>query len=243
MNEKSEFTFSLYVSGIKLSEINPLESAKLLEALCKMLGSKHLKWGDIREGSADYAVRIDPQYFEEKVSNFNKSVSDQTGAYKTITDFLEKHPQANTSLRYKSPANDEYVKLYEFQRKEEGFVFTQKETIRGRLIGLHEGADKTDFIKIETISGKKISVSLSPVLAATLGSKYRTDHQLEISGTAKYRYVSYNNIELLSFIADSINEMKNGSLSDWISEFKNAGDSGWDELDNPIDAWLRERHE
>lgn len=243
MKNDSEYTFSLYVSGIKLSEINPLESAKLLEALCKMLGSKHLKWGDIKESSADYAVKIDPQYFNEKVLNFNKSVTDQTGAYKTVTEFLDKHPQANTSLRYKSSANDEYVELYEFQRKNDGFIFTQQESIRCRMIGLHEGTDKTDHIRVETVSGKKISVALSPELAVTLGSKYRTNHQLQISGTAKYEYRSYKDIELLNFIADSIIVIEEGSLADWISNFKAAGDSGWDELDDPIDAWLRERHE
>jgi hypothetical protein len=84
MNNHSDYTFSLYVSGINLKEINPLESAKLLEALCKMLGAKHLKWGDIKEGSADYAVKVDPEYFDEKVDNFNKAVSEKTGPIKTI---------------------------------------------------------------------------------------------------------------------------------------------------------------
>ena len=243
MNEKSEYTFSLYVTGINLTEINPIDSARLLEALCKMIGSKNLKWGDIQQGSAIYAVKTNEEFVDEKLCNFQKSLKDQTQAIKTVNEFLEKYPSASTVLRMQNPANEYCKELHEFKRKEEGFVFTQKETIRGRLIGLHEGADKADFIKIETISGKKVSVSLSPVLAATLGSKYRTDHQLEITGTAKYKYLSYNDIELQNFVADSINEIKNGNLSDWISEFKNAGNSGWDELDNPIDAWLRERHE
>ena len=95
MTIEHEYTFSLYVSGIKLKEINPLDSAKLLESLCKMLGSKNLVWGDVKEGSADYCVKFDDQYFDEKVASFQKSVNDETGAYKTITDFLNKYPKAS----------------------------------------------------------------------------------------------------------------------------------------------------
>lgn len=243
MSNKTEYTFSLYVSGIKLKEINPLDSAKMLESLCKLLGAKNLEWGDIKEGSADYCVKINYQYFDEKVESFQKSVKEKSPAFKTITEFLNKYPQANTLLRYKNSANDDYIELYEFQRKDEGFVFTQQESIRCRMIGLHEGTDKTDHIRVETISGKKMSVGLSPELAATLGSKYRTNHQLQITGTAKYKYRSYKDIELINFMADSIVEIEDRSLADWIFEFKNAGDSGWNEFDDPIDAWLRERHE
>lgn len=243
MNQDSNYTFSLYVSGINLTEINPMDTAKLLESLCGMLGAKNLEWGHIKQGSADLAVKCRPEYVDEKINNFNKSISKQTKYIKNITEFLEKNPQAETSLRYKNPANDNFIELYNFQRKEEGFAFTQYESIRCRMIGLLEGTDKTDHIRVETISGKKISVSLSPELAVTLGSKYRTNHQLQITGTAKYKYRSYNDIELTSFMADNIVEIEDGSLTDWISEFKNAGDSGWNEFEDPIDAWLRERHE
>ena len=73
MSNETKYTFSLYVSGIKLNEINPLDSAKLMESLCKMLGSKHLFWDGIKEGSADYAVKFDSQYLDEKIENFNKA--------------------------------------------------------------------------------------------------------------------------------------------------------------------------
>ncbi|MGP4770896.1 hypothetical protein [Acinetobacter oleivorans] len=243
MNNHSDYTFSLYVSGINLKEINPLESAKLLEALCKMLGAKHLKWGDIKEGSADYAVKVDPEYFDEKVDNFNKAVSEKTGPIKTIDEFLSKHPKACTVLRYKESSNQEYIELHKFQKKDDGFVFFQEETLRCRVIGLHEGTDKTDHIYVQTISGKKVSVALSPHIAATLGSKYRTQHQIEIFGKAKYRYISYNDVELLSFVAENIEEVPEGSLSSWIEDFKNAGDSGWNQFEDPIAEWLKERHE
>ncbi|MGQ1523198.1 hypothetical protein ACT44T_14490 [Acinetobacter baumannii] len=243
MKHDSAYTFSLYVSGINLSEINPLETAKLLEALCGMLGAKNLEWGHIKQGSADLAVKCKPEFLEEKLKNFKKSISRQTGSINTISEFLDKHPQASTLLRYKNSSNDEYIELYQFQRKDQGFVFSQNESIRCRMIGLHEGTDKTDHIRVETVSGNKMSVGLSPALAVTLGSKFRTNHQLKITGTAKYKYRSYNDIELLNFMADSIVEIEDGNLSDWISEFKKAGDSGWNEFNDPIDAWLKERHE
>ncbi len=69
MSNETKYTFSLYVSGIKLNEINPLDSAKLMESLCKMLGSKHLFWDGIKEGSADYAVKFDSQYLDENWTN------------------------------------------------------------------------------------------------------------------------------------------------------------------------------
>ncbi len=243
MNNNSDYTFSLYVSGVKLSEINPLDSARLLEALCQLLGTKNLKWGDVKESSADYAVKVDPQYFDEKVAHFGKAVSEETGAYRTVTQFLSKYPQASTNLRYKNSANDEYVNLYTFERKEEGFTFVQHDTIRGRVVGLKEGLDKTDHIQVKAINGKTISVAISPNLSASLGSKWRTEHQLEFSGKAKYRFRSYNDLELLEFTAESVEEVENKSLTKWLHDFKNAGDSGWDEFDDPIAEWLKERHE
>lgn len=243
MSNETEYTFSLYVSGIKLKEINPLDSAKLLESLCKLLGSKNLIWGDVKEGSADYCVKFDPQYFEEKVANFHKSVNDETGAYKTITEFLSKYPKASTLLRYKTSANDEYIKLHDFKRKEEGFLFTQQESIRGRVIGLKEGSDKTDHIQVQTIAGKNVSVAISPALSMSLGNKWRTQHQLQFIGKAKYRYRSYDDLELVEFTADNIQEIEDGNVLDWINDFKDAGDSGWNEFDDPIAEWLKERHE
>lgn len=220
---KNEYTFSLYVSGIKLTEINPLDSAKLLESLCKMLGAKNLEWGDIKEGSADYCVKFEYQYFDEKVENFQKSFKEQTGAYKTITEFLNKYPNSSTLLRYKSAENDDYVKLHDFKRKEDGLIFTQQESIRGRVVGLKEGSDKTDHIQVSTIAGKNISVAISPALLVSLGNKWRTQHQLQFTGKAKYKYRSYDDIELIEFVADNIQEVKDGNILDWIQEFKDAG--------------------
>lgn len=243
MSNEAKYTFSLYVSGIKLNEINPLDSAKMLESLCKMLGSKNLEWGDIKEGSADYCVIFEQQYFEEKVANFNKAVNDENGAYKSIADFLNKYPKASTQLRYKTCANDEFTKLYDFKRKEEGFTFTQQEAIRGRIIGLKEGSDKTDHIQVQTIAGKNISVAISPALSISLGNKWRTQHQLQFIGKAKYKYRSYDDLELIEFTADNIQEIEDGNILDWISDFKDAGDSGWNKFDDPIAEWLKERHE
>ncbi|HDG7210055.1 hypothetical protein [Acinetobacter nosocomialis] len=243
MINDSEYTFSLYVSGLKLSEINPLESAKLLEALCKILGAKHLEWGEIKEGSADYAVKCKAEYIEEKLESVSKSISQDTRAIGIITEFLNKHPKASTLLRYKNSANDEYMELHKFQRKEESFEFVQQESIRGRIVGLLEGRDKTDHISVNTISGKNVKVTISPELSANLGVKWRTEHQLEISGKAKYKYRNYKDVELIQFIAESINEIQEGNILDWIDNFKKAGDSGWNDFDDPIEAWLKERHE
>lgn len=243
MSNETKYTFSLYVSGIKLKEINPLDSAKMLESLCKMLGSKNLEWGDVKEGSADYCVIFEQQYFEEKVANFNKAVSDENGAYKSIAEFLNKYPKASTQLRYKTCANDEFIKLYDFKRKEEGFIFTQQEAIRGRIIGLKEGSDKTDHIQVQTIAGKNISVAISPALSISLGNKWRTQHQLQFIGKAKYKYRSYDDLELIEFTADNIQEIEGGNILDWISDFRDAGDSGWNKFDDPIAEWLKERHE
>ena len=179
-----------------------------------MLGAKNLEWGDIKQGSADYCVEFDYQYFDEKVNNFRKSLNDQTGAYKTVEEFLNKYPSASSSLRYKSADNDEYTHLHDFKRKDDGFIFTQQESIRGRVIGLKEGKDKTDHIYVRTITGKDISVAISPNLSANLGNKWRTQHQLEFTGKAKYRYKSYDDVELLDFEANDIQEIQEGNVLD-----------------------------
>lgn len=243
MNQDSDYTFSLYVTGLKLSEINPIESAKLLESLCKILGSKNLEWGCIEEGSANYAVKCNSDFLDEKLASVNKSLALENRAVGYITEFLNKHPKANTMLRYKNSANDEYIELHKFKRKEESFEFFQHEAIRGRIVGLLEGKDKTDHLSVNTINGKNVKVTVSPELSVNLGSKWRTDHQLEISGKAKYKYRNYKDVELVQFIAESIHEIEDGSLLDWIEGFKKAGDSGWSEFDDPIDTWLKERHE
>lgn len=240
---KNKYTFSLYVSGVNLADINPLDSAKLLESLCKMIGAKNLEWGAVKEGSADYCVKVDYEYFEQKVANFQKSLNDQTGAYRSITEFLSKYPKASSSLRYKSADNDEYINIHDFERKDEGFVFTQSESIRGRVVGLKEGSDKTDHIQVQLITGKNVSVAISPTLSASLGNKWRTKHQLQFTGKAKYRYRSYNDLELMEFMADHIDEIEDGNILDWVNEFKSAGDSGWNEFDDPIAEWLKERRE
>lgn len=239
---ENKYTFSLYVSGINLKEINPLDSAKLLESLCKMLGAKNLEWGDIKQGSADYCVAFDHQYFNEKVNNFQKSLNDKTRAYTTVEEFLSKYPNASTSLRYRNADNEEYTNLHDFKRKDDGFIFTQQESIRGRVIVLKEGTDKTDHIHVQTVAGKNVSVAISPALSAGLANKWRTEHQIEITGKAKYRYRSYNDMDLLEFVADNIQEIQEGNLLDWISDFRDAGTSGWDKFDDPIQEWLnRER--
>ncbi|SSQ41818.1 Uncharacterised protein [Acinetobacter baumannii] len=135
------------------------------------------------------------------------------------------------------------MELHKFQRKEESFEFVQQESIRGRIVGLLEGRDKTDHISVNTISGKNVKVTISPELSANLGVKWRTEHQLEISGKAKYKYRNYKDVELVQFIAESINEIQEGNILDWIDNFKKAGDSGWNDFDDPIEAWLKERHE
>ena len=76
-----------------------------------------------------------------------------------------------------------------------------------------------------------------------LGNKWRTQHQLQFIGKAKYRYRNYNDLELIEFTADNIQEVEDGNILDWINDFKDAGDSGWNKFDDPIEEWLKERHE
>lgn len=244
MDESKDSIFSLYVSGINLSDINPVDSAKLLEALCGLIGTSNLKWGDIKEGSAAYDVRVEHQYVDKKFEHFNESVLKQNTHYKAVVSFLDKYPKAKTNLKFKKSANDEHYKdVYEFKKKENFFIFTQDDVIRGRVTGLREGVDSTDHIRVKLLDGHYVNVAILPQLSISLGQKWRTNHQLEFWGKAKYRYFSPEKIELLEFYAEKIVEVHEKNLTNWIDDFRSAGESDWNQFENPIEQWLKERKE
>ena len=75
-----------------------------------------------------------------------------------------------------------------------------------------------------------------------LSLQWKNNALLEFYGQAKYRYIDFRRIDLQSFEAKSFTILENLSMKQWIDGFIGDGQSGWSQLENPVEHWLQERH-
>lgn len=58
MSNETEYTFPLHVDRVELKEINPLDLAKLLECLFKMLDTKSSMFIEVKQVSTGHSSKL-----------------------------------------------------------------------------------------------------------------------------------------------------------------------------------------
>lgn len=232
--------FALKVSGTELDQIKPLELGLLMQHFSKMLGEERLAFDVIEAGCVVIKLKAPEEYWSEKNLNLQQAINTKSNGFKGIQSLVNKHEDWIVNIKISHAANDENI--YTFHAESKGFVFKQTETIRGHLARLLVGKDKTDHISLMTENGNLIHMSCSDELSKKLSAEWKNNHLLEITGEAKYRYISFDDIHLESFDAHHFIVLENVSMGKWLKDFIGDGQTGWSQFENPVEQWLQERH-
>lgn len=124
--------------------------------------------------------------------------------------------------------------------------FSQPEVLVGYLQELKVNEQGVYLATVKLLNDAVVEVSLPKELAQQVENDKPAllshDKLIELSGTATYHSVGLSTaldlfcVESLRIIQDS-NEPEQ-----WVDNFIRCGSSGWNQLGNPIEAWLDERH-
>lgn len=231
--------FALVVEGISLHQIKPTDLAVLLQNFGKMLGEDNLFFDEFRSASTHIQLKTPLVYAEEKTQNIHKAISGKSSSFKVIQQLANKHADWQIDIRLAS--NDD-LNLYTFEPESKGFSFKQAETLRGQLRGLIDGNDKTDHFSLRLEDGRTVSITCHGELLKNLAPLIKTGSLLEITGEAKYHYISFNDIHLEGFEAQSFTVLEQVSMASWLKGFIGDGQTEWSTFDDPVEQWLQERH-
>ena len=252
MTDKS--TFVLKLSGIDLSDITAGDMAKMLSDFCKLLGNDKLYLDSIYSGSAVTKVYTDRELYIRKLEKLNKNIVDNHAALSDIQSIIRRYAKnfskidANILASRTAANDDELEQVYHINyHKPISHIFEQSETFIGKLLKPAQGRDETDHFTILLANENKVSVeldkSLSFQIAPFLESLWRHESLIEFSGLAKYEHQDNYQMKLNSFNASSFKVIPNTTTANlWMKEFKDMGDSGWQNEEEPIISWLKERH-
>jgi hypothetical protein len=232
--------FALKVSGTELDKIKPLELGLLMQHFSKMLGEKNLSFDIIESGSVVIKLKTPEEHWSEKNLNLQQAISSKSNGFKGIQSLVNKHIDWTVDVKTSHAANDDNI--YTFHAESKGFVFKQTETMRGHLTRLVAGQDKTDHIGLRLEDGRLVSMNCSGELSKRLSVEWKNNRLLEITGEAKYRYISFDDIHLDGFDAHNFIVLESVSMGTWLKEFIGDGQTGWSQFENPVEQWLQERH-
>ncbi len=252
MINKSKFVLKL--SGIDLENIKAGDIGRLLKDFCNLLGDEYLHFDGIYSGSAILKVCTAPEHYSSKLEKLNLNITKQIPALEDMNKVLRTYSKTFTDieasiLASRTAVNDDDMELIhhiEF-RKSLSHTFEQPETFVGKLLKPAHGKDDTDHFTILLGNDKTISVSvpknLSYDLAPHLESLWRFKSLVKFRGIACYELQQKYSLLLKSFDADSFEIIENKTIArSWIKEFIDCGESGWKDIDDPINTWLEERH-
>lgn len=231
--------FALAITGIDLNQIKPTDLALLMQHFGKMLGEDNLFFDSIHSGSTYIKLRTPQSCAEEKTKNIHKAVNGKSSSFKAIQQVANKHADWQIDIRL---ASNEDLNLYTFEPESKGFSFKQAETLRGQLRGLIDGNDKTDHFSLRLEDGRTVSITCHGELLKNLAPLIKTGLLLEITGEAKYHYISFDDIHLEGFEARSFTVLEHMSMASWLKGFIGDGQTDWSQLDSPVEHWLQERH-
>ncbi|SUD89740.1 hypothetical protein [Psychrobacter phenylpyruvicus] len=257
MTDKPKFVLKL--SGINLDHIKAGDIGRLLNDFCKLLDDDFLFFEAIYPGSAVLKVSTEPEYYDEKLDKLNSNITRQAPALEDINKVLRGYSKTNKEIKAsilasRTAVNDEDMELiHQIDYCKPNFpVFKQTETFMGRFFtGKLEKTlpdnDGSDYFTIILANDEVISVSVPKVLSLNLASYlpalWRQDSLVKFTGTACYELQDNYEMILKSFEASSFEIVENDTTANaWIDEFISQGMSGWQDIDDPIDLWLKERH-
>lgn len=246
MNNDDVF-FAIKVDGVSLNEINPADLGLLLHLFSEALGSEGLFFDTLKTGSTIARLKTNQSFADEKYERLCDHINNERKEITQIQDLLNKHPEFEKIHFLKKSANDEeFIDIYTMKTETEdkGMTFWQSEKIRGHLFKLQDGKDKTDHVGIRLEDGTQITMSCSKELSHALADAHawQSKELVEISGQAKYRYISFHDFKIELFKAESFVKLGTMSVNNWINQFVGEEGSKWAAIEDPINHWLKERH-
>lgn len=243
---QKDIVFALKIEEADLDEIKLVDLASLLSDFSKALGKKDgVSFQSIHSGSIFMAAKTFESEKAEIIHNLSEAVRNRTSAIKGIEKTIEKYPNWGQASIVTKHINDEYSsaqRLHVINAPEKALSFTQKDRLRGRFLGVQEGLRSTDHCYLLLDNGKKQLCYVPPELSKQMNRLFRLDALIEVHGQAEYSYLDYKNIFLESFSVESFEVIENSSIAGWIKGFREAGSSGWSEMEDPVQQWLEERH-
>lgn len=241
-------TFTLKLTGIDLDDIHAGDVGKLLSEFSRLLDDDSLKFGEICQGSAVVTAYAPTVQYEKILCNFNQNICRSID--KKLKNIIRNYATAFQDIQAQflaSPTRDiESRVICEIDYREQTELITQMETVIGKLQKLAHGRDNTDHFTILLHNGKTISVKVNKILSQDLADHLKTlwlgESLIEFTGTAKYEINGFES-NLRSFTAKSFAIIPDSNnIDEWASQFISFGHSGWQQLDNPLETWIKERH-
>lgn len=241
-------TFTLRLTGIDLDNIHPKDIGILVSEFASLLDENSLKFSNIRKGSAIVELDANINFYSQILQNFENNIIKPAyrNIQKTIRKYANLFPDIQAQFLARPNIQSENKIICTINYLEEINRILQAETLIGRLLKPAHGKDDTDHFTILLNNDEKISVKvnkdLSLNIAPHLQSLWLFESLIEFSGMAKYEMIGFQ-IKLKEFIANHFNIIPNNqNIENWANQFIGLGESGWQNLDNPIETWIEERH-
>lgn len=239
-------TFVLKIHDGHLSDLKIPSVANLLTAFGKILDIEDTTFGTIQEGSTTIALNVPKDYTNIAIQNIKKSTIKNKDQYERIRKELGKYGYDNAEISYGFFRNNQYFPeqvLTKVPSPEIEQPFTQEESYDGKLSRLQLGKDQSDHVTIILNDNTEIPASCSHKVLEQLQPYFNTTTLLRFQGTATYVYKS-SSTEIIrkKFQIENFFIVDNMDIEDWIDGFRECGASDWNQFEDPIEAWLEERH-
>ncbi|MDR7015085.1 hypothetical protein [Acinetobacter sp. 3657] len=243
-----DLDFVLKIHDGHLHDLEISSVANLLSALGQIVGIKQASFKTIKEGSTTIAVTVPNDLKATAILNVTKDTAAKHKQVARIQKELGKYHLHDAEISYGTLKEDEIYQpkeiLYVVPELETEEVFTQEESLDGRLTRLQKGRDKSDHITIILNNGVEIPAQCSKTLLKELHPYFDKDTNLRFEGEATYLSKSNTyQLTLKKYIINKFHVIEDVSLEAWIDDFRAKGASNWSKYDDPIAEWLKERQD
>lgn len=240
--------FMLKIEDAHLPHLSIQSIANIMTAFSNMMGGKKnaITFGTIQSGCVDVSLCAPVSKQNIVLSSITDSASKHSGAFKALEKELLKNDCFDVSIYSKHHLADdkEKVLIQKLDIRPEPITFQQEDTIDGQVIRLFDGRDASDHITIATPSGKHVPAECSAPTLIELKSYIKSGQLLRFEGIATYQMnQDAFGSDLKKFKVNNFFPVEKQSIDDWIDQFQQHGDSGWNQFADPIQEWLKERSE
>lgn len=227
-----DLDFVLKIHDGHLHDLEISSVANLLSALGQIVGIKQASFKTIKEGSTTIAVTVSNDLKATAILNVTKDTAAKHKQVARIQKELGKYHFHNAEISYGTLKEDEIYQpkeiLYVVPELETEEVFTQEESLDGRLTRLQKGRDKSDHITIILNNGVEIPAQCSKTLLKELHPYFDKDTNLRFEGEATYLSKSNSyQLTLKKYIINKFHVIEDVSLEAWIDDFRAKGASNW----------------
>lgn len=246
--QAGDLDFVLKIHDGHLHDLEISSVVNLLSALGQIVGVKQSSFNTIKEGSTTIAITVPEDLKSVAILNVTKDTTAKRKQISRIQKELCKYGFSHAEISYGTLREDEVYKpkeiLYVVPEVETEDVFTQEESLDGRLTRLQKGKDKSDHITIILNNGEEVPAQCSKKLLEELHPFFNTDQSLRFEGKATYLTKS-NSYQLIlkKYVIHKFHVIEDMTLDEWIDDFRSKGASNWSKYDDPIGEWLKERQD